>query len=248
MAAAAVALVASGLLVLPELVRSTGPTAASQAAGQIKVIQLNGARANADVGRVADWLIAQRPDIVTVSEARHDLRDALVKRAGWKVAGAAGSLMIFTPRRYLHMDRPRPIRGRSPEFVNATYANPSGEIEVVTTHLNRQLGPSVGRQITALESVAGARPRTRMILTGDFNATPWSAEIRRLDRSLGLTRRDRAVASWPAQIFGVRWPFPFLPIDHVYAGRGWTTVSVERGPWLGSDHYPVIVTLAPVVP
>ena len=36
-----------------------------------------------------------------------------------------------------------------------------------------------------------------------------------------------------------------LPIDHVYAGPGWRTVSVQRGPKLGSDHYPVIVTLAP---
>ncbi len=30
------------------------------------------------------------------------------------------------------------------------------------------------------------------------------------------------------------------------AGPGWATVKVERGPWLGSDHYPLIVTLAPV--
>ena len=40
-------------------------------------------------------------------------------------------------------------------------------------------------------------------------------------------------------------PFALLPIDHVYAGPGWRTVRAERGPRLGSDHYPVIVTLAP---
>ena len=40
-------------------------------------------------------------------------------------------------------------------------------------------------------------------------------------------------------------PFPFLPIDHVYAGRDWRTVRVQRGPRLDSDHYPVIVRLAP---
>lgn len=93
-----------------------------------------------------------------------------------------------------------------------------------------------------------ARPRERMILGGDFNASHWSAEVRRLDHSLGLIRRERAVATWPAQVFGQAWPLPFLPIDHIYAGPGWATVKVERGPWLGSDHYPLVVTLAPIAP
>jgi endonuclease/exonuclease/phosphatase (EEP) superfamily protein YafD len=39
---------------------------------------------------------------------------------------------------------------------------------------------------------------------------------------------------------------PFLAIDHVYAGRDWATVKVERGPRVGSDHFPVVLTLAPV--
>ena len=66
-----------------------------------------------------------------------------------------------------------------------------------------------------------------------------------------LIRRDRALFTWPAQQDSrLRWLglFPILPIDHVYAGPGWATVKVERGPRLGSDHYPVIVTLAPVAP
>ena len=45
---------------------------------------------------------------------------------------------------------------------------------------------------------------------------------------------------------GMGLPFALLPIDHVSAGPGWRTVRVERGPLLGSDHYPVIVTLAPL--
>lgn len=244
--ACAVTLVASAMLLAPEFVRPTGAKAAPGRPGQIKVIQLNALRDNADVGRVADWLISERPDIVTVSEARRDLRDLLVTRAGWRTAGGAGTLMIFTPAPYMRMERPRPARGDRLVFVNATYASSSGPIEIMTTHLDRRLGPSVAGQIIALESVVSQRPQDRMILTGDFNATPWSAEIRRLDRSLGLTRRDRALASWPAQVAGRAWPLPLMPIDHVYAGPGWATVSVERGPWLGSDHYPIIVTLAPV--
>ena len=61
----------------------------------------------------------------------------------------------------------------------------------------------------------------------------------------GLERRTKALFSWPAYL-GAKVPFPFLPIDHVYAGKAWRTVSVKRGPRLGSDHYPVFVTLARV--
>ncbi|WP_293472983.1 endonuclease/exonuclease/phosphatase family protein [Phenylobacterium sp.] len=243
-AVALLAVVASVALILPELRRDTGPAAPPDAPGQVKVIQVNALRTNADVDRVARWLIAQQPDFVMVAEARADLRDAL-RRAGWKTAGAGGTQMIFTRERYLTMNRP-PRRAGALTFVNATYATTSGPAEALTTHVGWPTRRTVGAELSRLEEVVGQLPRERMILAGDFNAAGWSREMHRLDRSLGLVRRDRAVATWPAEVLGVRWPLPFAPIDHVYAGPGWATVKVERGPWLGSDHYPLIVTLAPV--
>lgn len=243
--AAALALIGGGLLMAPEYSRDAGPTAPAGAPGSIKVIQINALRTNADIGRVADWLIAQRPDVVTISEARHDLRDLLLRRTGWKTAGAAGNLMILTPEPYTRMTRPRLPRDSLLTFVNATYDIEGQPTEIFTTHLLRPFGPQQRRQRRDLQSVVAARPTARMILTGDFNETPWSASLRGQDVSLGLIRRDRAIPTYPAQLFGRAWPLPFLPIDHIYAGPGWATVKVERGPWLGSDHYPLIVTLAP---
>lgn len=245
--ASAVAIVASGVLVAPEISRSNGSEAPFDRAGEIKVVQINALRTNADIARVADWLIAQDPDVVTVSEARHDLKaTSLIRRTGWSAAGAHGSLMIFTREPYLKMDRPPLPVGSGLSFVNATYATSKGPVEIVTIHLDWPTSRLVTGQVRDLEDVVGRLPRERMILTGDFNAAPWSAELRRLDTTLGLVRRDRAVATWPAQLSGRTWRVPFLPIDHIYAGRGWATVKVERGPWLGSDHYPLVVTLAPV--
>lgn len=246
-AASVLCLLASGVQIAPEFRRHVD-SAPGGAVGEIKVIQFNASRYNTNIGRVADWLIAQDPDVVTITDARKDLRDLLIARAQWKTAGAAGNLMIFTPKRYISMTRPRPRPPYDVNFVNATYAHEAGAMEVVTAHFIWPTDPAVKLQIKTLEFVAAARPRERMILTGDLNATPWSWQLRRLDRSLGLTRRDRAVPTWPAQVMGRAWPLPFLPIDHVYAGAGWATVKVERGPHLGSDHYPLIVTLAPVAP
>ncbi len=242
----AVGVLASALLTAPEWCRSTGPDAPAGTPGTIKIIQFNTLRSNTDIRRTADWLIAQRPDVVAISEARHDLRDLLLARAGWKTAGAHGTLVIFTPDQYAKMDRPKLPKGSKLTFVNATYASTSGEIEVVTTHLDWPTRPAFRRQPADLEFVTSRLPGERMLLLGDFNSTPWSQALQRLDRSLGLIRRDRAVATYPAQVLGRPWPLPFLPIDHIYAGPGWATVKVERGPWLGSDHYPLIVTLAPV--
>lgn len=244
--AAAIAAVAAGLaLMAPEFTRSTGPSLPAGRAGQIKVIQFNAQRTNRDLGRTVDWLVAQDPDVVAISEARHDLRDRLMARK-WGLAGEQGSLMIFTRAPYLRMVRPHVAKVSELTFVNATYDLPGGEAEIVTMHFDWPTRDTFRYQPWGLEAVVKQRPTRRMLLLGDFNNTPWSRHIRGLDTRLGLIRRDRAVATWPAEVLGRPWPLPFLPIDHIYAGPGWATVKVERGPWLGSDHYPLIVTLAPI--
>jgi endonuclease/exonuclease/phosphatase (EEP) superfamily protein YafD len=157
--------------------------------------------------------------------------------------------MIFSHQPYLTMRRPRRPATSKLVWVNATYAGASGPFEVVATHFTWPTEPIQAGQSLAMRQVTAALPRDRMILAGDFNSTPWSYARRADDAAFGLIRRDRALASWPAEDVdrrGLVAPFPFLPIDHVYAGAGWATVSVTRGPRLGSDHYPIIVTLAPV--
>ena len=100
----------------------------------------------------------------------------------------------------------------------------------------------------ALIHLAEGQSREGLILAGDFNLTPWSFALTRLDHGLGLERRDRAIPSWPAKrpVAGVQLTTPaILPIDHVYAGLRWRTVAIRRGPNMGSDHYPLIVDFVP---
>lgn len=239
-----VAMLGAGGLMWPEYTRYVEPPAPATATGQIKIVQFNAFKRNIDLDRVAGWIVAQDPDIVTLQEARHDQRDALVKRMRYHVAGSREHVMILSRRPRLRMVRP-PLENSPLTYVNATYPSDSGPFEVVTTHLDWPLYDTHPRQLDDLASVIARRPRERMILTGDFNSAPWSFGLRRTDAALGLIRRDRALFSFPTRIG--RWdrPPPMLPIDHVYAGQGWRTVSIERGPDLGSDHYPLVVILAP---
>ncbi|WP_165843841.1 endonuclease/exonuclease/phosphatase family protein [Phenylobacterium kunshanense] len=239
-----IATLGAGALMAPEFRREPAQQAPASTAGQIKLIQLNAYKRNADIRRVADWLIAQDPDIVTLQEARHDLRDELMRRTDWQVAGAKEHVMIFSRARRIRMVRP-PLKHGGLTYLNATYAGPTGPYEVITTHFDWPTSPTYRRQHEDLAGLTAALPRDRMIVTGDLNTTPWSRALRRTDAALGLHRVDRAIFSWPARVHGKAWPVPVLPIDHVYVGRGWRIVSIERGPSLGSDHYPLVVILTP---
>jgi endonuclease/exonuclease/phosphatase (EEP) superfamily protein YafD len=235
-------------LIAPEYLRDTGPKAAPDAPGQIKVIQFNTWRGNRNYDQIARWLKQENPDFAVLEEVTPELRDRIVIRTGWAIAGSRSNTMIFSRRPYLVMKRPK-IPGGVVSWVNASYDNPTGPIEVVVTHMPWPNDPLEPQAVANIHAVLAQLPHGRMILAGDFNSTPWSFQRRRSDTNLGLTRRDRALWSWPAQRAAEwRWPapFPFLPIDHLYAGAGWATVSVKRGPRLGSDHFPIVVTLAPV--
>jgi len=83
-----------------------------------------------------------------------------------------------------------------------------------------------------------------LVVAGDFNLTPWNEGMRDLDKGLApLQRVTHALFSFPARARGFPWPMALLPIDHVFVGPGLKTLSVERLPRTGSDHYPIRVKL-----
>lgn len=77
------------------------------------------------------------------------------------------------------------------------------------------------------------------IVAGDLNATPWSNAFSNLDQ-VGLRRASGLAPTWPA--VGHGWMG--IPIDHVLVTPQWSVVKQEVGPYLGSDHLPVIVRIS----
>lgn len=248
-ALSAVALVAFGTLIAPEYLRPEGPPAGRpHMPGQIKLIQFNAWEGNTRLGETVSWLRAQDPDILVVEEA--SVIAPMLKRAfaGYHVSCGDCSVIILSKARPVARDVPVPPAADDirPPIAGATFRDAHGEFSVFGTHYTWPIyGGWQQAQGRVIADLLNRFPKDRLILTGDFNSTPWSFSRRREDAMFGLERRTRALFSWPVQRGRAVLPFALLPIDHVYAGPGWRTVGVERGPRLGSDHYPVIVTLAP---
>ncbi|WP_309644580.1 endonuclease/exonuclease/phosphatase family protein [Phenylobacterium sp.] len=239
-------------LVTPELLRSPSAPAPADATRRLKVIQFNAEPRPARFDTMARWLADQDPDILVLEDSTAQLRALIQRRMPRRMTCSPGCQVAI-------LSRARPVDvatmgggrwGLDPHTIVATFAPADGGYVVVGSHYGRP-GAVARKSMTAktfvqaensrrLHRMAAPLPRARLIVVGDFNSTPWSFALRRDDAALGIERRTQALYSWPAHWFGP----PFLPIDQIYAGPAWRTVSVTRGPRIGSDHYPVVAVLA----
>lgn len=243
-------------LMIPELSAATRKTGGRVDGETLTLVQFNLWGRNRDPKGTAKWLLETDPDIIVIEEGYSrsgGIARMLSRRYPYRTTCAQPkpcSTMILSKR------RPTAAGGLSPSVSKAslagawaTWSTPQGPFSVIGVHYTWPYPAGPQQQMTLrLARVIEEFPKDRLIVSGDFNSTPWSFSLRRQDRLFGLERRTRALASWPAGDFSrlhFAMPFPLLAIDQVYAGSGWRTVSVRRGPTLGSDHYPVVVTLAP---
>lgn len=256
-AIALVAVLACGALMTPELLAALGqPKPAPREARQIKLVQFNLWAGNDDPEATLKWILAQDADILTLEEGGGEswpVIEGLRRTYPYSVSCDGKrycDTWIFSrkpmvKRRGFYQDR------RRVAAATATLKDPDGNFTVVAAHYVWPL-PAGRQQVQTrvMTQALKAFDSDSLIVAGDFNSTPWSFSLRRQDKAFGLERRTRALATWPTGAFSRLGtsPFPLLPIDHVYAGKAWKTVKVERGPRLGSDHRPVVVTLARAAP
>ena len=246
------AVVALGVLVAPELLAASRRPVGAPNGETLKLVQFNVWAENRAPDATLAWIRAQKADVVLLEEGGGaSWRIVKGLRADYPYAISCDgkrycdtwifSRFPIVQHRGFYEDH-LPLAG-----AWATLRHPGGDFTVAATHFVWPI--PAGRQQAQSRLLVGELKRFSrddLIVTGDFNSTPWSWTLRRQDKALGLERRTRALASWPTGDFSrvAHASFPLLPIDHVYAGKTWKTVAVERGPSLGSDHRPVVVTLA----
>ena len=94
------------------------------------------------------------------------------------------------------------------------------------------------RQVRALSRFIETMPGAKIVM-GDFNATPFSRVTRTVEEETGLVRLT-ALPPWPAWV-----ELPQVAIDHIFASPELRMIEDERvGRPTGSDHYPIVMTLA----
>jgi len=242
-----------GFLVGPEFVRSSGPRVDSAYTDRIRVVSFNVWGENKDPEGTLEWILSQTPDIIVLAEVSvnsrviaRSLRDTYPYRVTCTPPHFC-STMIYSrwPLDQAEgLGNPGPGR-QSVSAVRARVRAPGGNFAVVAVHTVRPTSPEVlNSQIQEIAEVLRPQDRRSGIMAGDFNATPWSAVLQRMDRLSGLVRRSRGEPTWPAYWKGKHWPLPVLAIDQFYAGSDWATVSRRVSPGLGSDHRGLVTDLA----
>lgn len=252
---ALLAVISSAGLMAVDLKRLHERYAAAAPAQTLKIVTFNASVRNGNYSDIARWVAAENPDILIIPEGTKPLAVAIRAATSMRVFEGSGA---FIATRDKPLDErvawdARFLAGGSTALSWVVLRGPDGvPFTVIGVHCGWPIPARAARadnqKITAL---LNTMDRSRTILAGDFNSTQWSFRQRIADVAFGLERRDRLNLTWPAQLpmlDGRAFPTPFLSIDHVYAGSSWRTVSVVRGPRLGSDHYPLVATLAWVQP
>lgn len=124
--------------------------------------------------------------------------------------------------------------------VWAQFPAASSSLTVVGVHFSPPVFHPASHQRSEADALASALKRFNgpVIVTGDFNMTPFSNRFRDLLEISGLRRADGGLnATWPAILTPLA-----LPLDHILIGQGIRNATMHTGPLLDSDHLPVIGT------
>lgn len=228
------------------------PLEAASIGKPLKVVTLNTLHWADNTEKIVQFIRKETPDIIFLQELpiekltilnqlandypwqKHcaELADcglAMLSRAPWHEAS-----IVFRPEK-----NERYVWARfGPDFANMTVAG---------VHLK---WPYFSSQRSNLETVYQDLPKSSgpMLIAGDFNATPWSWMLRSFTAANNL---------WPAGPFRPTWPvrkfsqdvvcglcFPQMQIDHILVSDQFRILNSRTGPYVGSDHLPLIVDIA----
>lgn len=238
------------IVVLPLFIGS--PADASPDVPSLRVMSFNLLSQNESYSEVIEYIEAVDADIVLLHEASRPWEVAIDSAdLGYEIIKARSDDLIFGT---LVLVRGEDVRGvsfgyakTSPRAVEVVFVPPGWDrsISVLGTH---PLAPTdrerAGLRDAQLEFARDwAKEQTGpVIVTGDFNATPWSSPFRSLTRDTGLINSQNGFGLQPSFSADSNL-FLRVPIDHLVHSADLEVTDRRLGPDLGSDHFPLVVDL-----
>lgn len=194
------------------------------------------------------WLQQQNADVVLLTECTHDWRDRLDPLKETHPfhfhSGRDGAEGMWLLSRY-PLDAPDPdgLAAEKPWISTVMHA-PSGPVRIIGMHPRTpRSGARFDQRNEQYDHAAGIAANASMpvVLLGDLNCTPFSPWFQRLlkrgklhDSALGFGLHS----TWQSNGIG-------LPIDHILVSEDCQVIQRHVHPdRMGSDHHPVIATLA----
>ena len=217
---------------------------------QLKILSANILSSNTEHQRLFDLLDTEAPDIVLLQEVSPQWLEALdplrqiypysyAEAREGNFGIALFSRVPFTS--VSHIDSP-PLG--YPTII-ATMDVEGAALHLAGTHpmipVREKFYSDRNEQLASIVQLFAGRGGSQ-VLVGDLNTSMWDFNYRSLEEETGLRNARTGfgiVPTWP-----IFMPFAMIPIDHVLVSDDIGVVEMRSGPRIGSDHLPLIVTIA----
>ena len=220
-------------------------------ATRLKIMSVNVHYNNEAYDKIARAVSAGDPDVIvfTEFEGHHEqaLQPMLAARYPYTTSchtvRAHCDIGIYSKRPLIGAAESTPYTKATPSLLTVKTATPNGgSVTIGGVHINYP--GNAPKQVIDVDWLIAKRNTWDgpLILAGDFNLTPWAALLVRLQRATGLVRHGTFQRSWPVEGFVPN--IPLVLIDNVLTTPDIKAVSFEIGQPAGSDHVPVIATVA----
>src|SRR5262245_5261441 len=220
---------------------TTSAIAAQDPTETLTVVSFNVWSKNQSLDEVSRWLVDQNADVIVLQEMtpknREPIKRALAATYPHVHDCGCSDVVMFSRRPWIAAGG-QPRTAEQPALSWLTFADRDGrELRIVGLRPRYMMKPSTyaAHYDWLVRNIS--KFGDRLILAGDFNAAPWSWQLRRLADTAGLRRHGTFAASWPSLV-------PMLLIDNLLTTPDIKSVSFKAGPFLGSDHLPVVATVA----
>ena len=222
----------------------------SETGTDLDLLLANVLSSNTEYERLFDLLDAENPDVIVLLEVSPDwLVELAALRSEYPYSYAEARDGNFGIALFSRLPIKSADHVDSPPFgyptINASLTVGEKSLHIVATHpvipVSKKFYEARNEQLESLPGLL-QKPAGATILIGDLNTGMWEPNYRALVKTTGLKNTRRgfgAVPTWPTFM-----PFAMIPIDHVLVSAEIGVKSVRTGRRIGSDHLPLIVTLA----
>ena len=229
----------------------TAPALAAPAAANPQIVTVNLNFRLRSPAQVIDYLQKAQAEVIVLSEYTPAWAEVLEPalsawphRLSRPRTGPFG-LAVFSRRPFVSA-QDLPLGASGSENLRLVLPLAGREIELYAVHLFPPTSPgraaARNEQLATLASLLAETPDRPRVVTGDFNLSPFSPYFSALLQASGLTdarKKQGLHITWPAS------PLPlWIAIDHCLADPAAGVSHVQRGPDIGSDHFPLEISLA----